>query len=121
MTVGKRKNLPAPLVAMDAPESWDREHWDNNPDGVIDLPGEGTDPSKYNRNNVNAGRKMCFPQRIARGESPNDFGMANVVTANGTASSRGEGSNQEYNWSDGLDGAWNRNRGWGKGSNRTGE
>lgn len=120
MAVGKKKNFPAPIVPMGIAESYDREVWDNNPKGVLPLPGKGTDPSEYNRNGVNAGRKMCFPKRIGRGESPNDFGLVNVVTANGTASSRGQGSNQEYYWSDGLDGRWNGNREW-DGGNRTGE
>lgn len=122
MTVGKRKNFPAPLVAMGVAESSDRER--NNPHddnkGVIDLPGGRTDPSEYNRNGVNAGKKMCFASRIAEGESPNKFGGVNVITANGVASSRGEGSNQEYNWSNGTDGRWNGNRNW-QGGNRTGE
>lgn len=122
MAVGKKKNFPAPLVPMGVAESYEREEMDNNPDGVLPLPGEGTDPSEYNDGSPRSGtKKLCFHSLVAEGESPNKFGGVNTVTANGVASSRGEGHNQEYNWSKGLSGRWNKNRDWGKGSNRTGE
>lgn len=124
MTVGKRKSLPAPLVPMSVRESYDREHDNPNDDtnGVIPLPGDYTDPSEYNKNGITdkSSKKMCFPSHVARGESPNGFGFVNTVTVNGTGSSRGQGSNQEYNWSDGLSGRWNGNRNW-PGGNRTSE
>lgn len=123
MAVGKKKNFPAPLVAMSVAESYDREHNNPNDDniGVSPLPGNGTDPSEYNKNGITdkSQKKMCFSSMIAEGESPNR-GDVNTVTPNGTGSSRGEGHNQEYNWSNGTDGRWNGNRGW-RGGNRTGE
>ena len=119
MAVGNKKKFPSPVVPMSVPEASKRD-WDCNPDGVLPLPGNGTDPSDYNNNGISAGRKMCFPSRIGRGESPNDFGYVNTVTVNGTGSSRGQGSNQEYNWSDGTDGYFNKNREW-PGGNRTSE
>lgn len=121
MTVGVKKNLTMPIVSMGILESPDRERNNPNDDnkGVLNLPGEGTDPSSYNRNGVNAGKKMCFPKRVANGESPN-IGDVYCHTANGVSSSRGQGHNQEYNWSDGTDGRWSGNRNW-PGGNRTGE
>lgn len=103
--------------------SWDQNWSDNNPDGVLNLPGEGTDPSETNKNGITnkSGKKMCFPSMLGETESPNKFGGVNTITANGVASSRGEGHNQDYNWGGNTGGIWNKNRGWGKGANRTGE
>jgi len=125
MAVGDKKKFPAPLVPMSVAESYDREHNNPNDDniGVIPLPGNGTDPSQQNYNGVTNGSnasKFCFHSLVAEGESPNK-GDVNVITVNGVASSRGEGHNQEYNWSKGTDGRWGGNRNWGKGANRTGE
>lgn len=122
MTVGKRKNFMMPLVAMGVPESYDREHNNPNDDnqGVSDLPGNGTDPSEYNDGSIRTGtKKYCFHSKVAEGESPNR-GDVYLVGANGCTSSKGEGYNQEYNWSKGTDGNWGKNRGW-PGGNRTGE
>ena len=92
----------------------EREFSDNNPSGVMDLPNYGTDPANY----IKSG-KMNMPSYVAAGGSPNT-GDVNVVNANGIASSKGQGNNQEYNYWKGTDGLWNKNRDW-DGSNRTGE
>lgn len=124
MAVGKKKNFTMPLVPMGTAESSDRENNNPNDDnyGVLPLPGNGTDPSQHNTNGVTNGSnssKFCFHSLVADGESPKK-GDVYTVTANGTGSSKGEGYNQEYNFSEGLSGRWNGNRGW-KGGNRFGE
>lgn len=108
------------IEATPAPMSFERQYSDNNPDGVLLLPGNGTDPSDYNNDSPNTGtKKYCFHSKIGETESPNKFGGVNAITANGVASSRGEGNNNDHNYDEGTDGIWNKNRNW-KGGNLTG-
>lgn len=94
--------------------------WDNNPDGVLPIPSYSTDPSEgYTHPNVGGTKRLSFTAMLAKGESRED-GDVNVMTADGIASSKGQGSNQQYNFDNGTGNAWNKNRGW-DGSNRTGE
>lgn len=94
--------------------------WDNNPDGVLDLPSDSTDPSKgYTHHNMGGTERLSFTAMIANGESRED-GDVNVNTADGIASSKGQGSNQQYNFDNGTGNIWNKNREW-SGGNRTGE
>lgn len=94
--------------------------WDNNPDGVLDLPSDSTDPSKgYTHHNMSGTERLSFTAMIANGESRED-GDVNVNTADGIASSKGQGSNQQYNFDNGTGNIWNKNREW-SGGNRTGE
>ena len=63
---------------------------------------------------------MSFVNNVADGESQNRPDV-NVVTADGIASSTGQGKNCQYNWGDNkLDGEWNSNdKNW-LGGNLTG-
>ncbi len=93
-----------------------------NSNGVMSLPDEDmvTRRSGSGATRRGDGQRINFPGLVAKGEGPlpNDV---NVVTVNGVSQSHGDGHNEAYNWGNGTDGAWNKNRGWGKGSNRTGE
>jgi hypothetical protein len=84
---------------------------DNHTPGIGHI-SYASDPANrdYDRTPAAPGKKVCFPSMVGKGESP----MApdvNVVTANGISNSKYPGNRGlEYNWGDGTDGEWNRNR-----------
>lgn len=93
--------------------------WDNNPDGVISLPSDSTDPAKgYTHHNVGGTDRLSFTAMIARGESRAD-GDVNVNTPNGVSSSKGQNKGAQWNYGEGQSGKWAENTPW-DGGNITG-
>lgn len=107
----KKKNMNLP-IAMSS-EYTPPVIPDNNPDGPSPLPDYNLEGARSMKG------KIPFSEWVAQGESAN-IGDVNIVNANGVASSKGQGYNQQYNWHKGTGGIWNEDREW-DGGNRTGE